>query len=317
MAVELEIERSFIALEGRIKDLKNTSKSQDLVLEKEIRTLQKKSVEILRQAYTDLKPMDIVRIARHPDRPHGSDYIKHLIADFQPLAGDRLGMEDPAIIGGLGCFKNMPVMVLAIDKGKTTEERLVRNFGMPRPSGYRKAVRLIDLADRFQLPILTFVDTAGAHPGVDAEESGQSQAIAACIEKSLQVSVPVLATIIGEGGSGGAVALASADIVLMLEYAIYSVISPESCAAILWRTKEKVDLAAAALRFTSKDLKRLQVIDHIIMEPPGAAHRNALSVMNDVSSVLHKELLKLQKKPGLTDLRHRRFEAIGRQGIRL
>ena len=317
MAVELEIEKPFIELEARIKDLQLTSKDQDLELEKEIKRLQQKSIEVLRQAYTDLKPMDIVRIARHPERPHGSDYIKHLIADFQPLAGDRIGAEDAAIMGGLGSFKGVPVMVLAIDKGKTTEERLKRNFGMPRPSGYRKAVRLMDLADRFRLPLLTFVDTAGAHPGVDAEENGQSQAIASCIEKSLNVSVPVIATIIGEGGSGGAVALAAADVVLMLEHAIYSVISPESCAAILWRTKEKTDLAAAALRFTSKDLKRLQVVDQIISEPPGAAHRNALSVMNDVGEAIQTHLLRLQKQGGLPEARHKRFEAIGRQGIRL
>lgn len=318
MVAPLAFEETFISLDQRLKDLRQTAEENDLGLQKEIKRLEAKSIEILRKAYEHLSPLDIVKIARYPERPHSSDYIEHLIQDFFPLAGDRTFGEDQAIVGGLGRFRGMPVMVLSQEKGKDTDERIRRNFGMPRPEGYRKAERLMRMAAQFNLPVLSFVDTAGAHPGVDAEERGQNQAIASCIETGLNLPVPFIATIIGEGGSGGAVALASANVVLMLQYAIYSVIAPESCAAILWRTSEKADLAAKALKFTAPDLKRLKVIDDIIPEPPGAAHRNALSVIHDTGDAIEKNLKRLLKdKETLREQRFKRFEDIGRQGLRL
>ncbi|MGB1230330.1 MAG: acetyl-CoA carboxylase carboxyltransferase subunit alpha, partial [Holosporaceae bacterium] len=247
-------------------------------------------------------------------RPHTSDYISQLIEDFVPLSGDRMFGEDGAIIGGLGRFRGTSVMVLGHEKGKDTEERVKRNFGMPRPEGYRKAKRLMDLAQRFQLPLITFVDTAGAHPGVDAEERGQSEAIAACIEKSLTLDVPIVSVIIGEGGSGGAIALATANSVMMLAYSIYSVISPEGCASILWRTRDKAEDAAKALKITAKDLKGLGVIDEIIAEPPGAAHRNKKQVIDTAGDAIEKELKKLLRQPASFFKPHRqeRFVDIGR-----
>lgn len=314
----LPFEEPFAELEARIKDLKVTAQQQDVSLLKEIKRLEKRSTEVLSLAYKNLSALDVVKVARHPNRPHTSQYIQALFTDFMPLAGDRMFAEDKAILGGIARFQSIPVMVLGHEKGKTTEQRVANNFGMPRPEGYRKAIRLIKLADKFSLPIITFIDTIGAHAAVDAEERGQAQAIASCLEALLDVRVPVITTIIGEGGSGGAVALAAANVVLMLQYAIYTVITPEACASILWRTNEKADIAAEALKFTAPHLKKLGVIEDIIAEPPGAAHHNGLSVIQAVGEHIAQHLQKLQKHNGcLRDDRWKRFEAIGRSNIRL
>jgi len=313
MDFTLDFEKPFAELMEKISDLKQATTHGDVTLVKEIKRLEKRAEEILCNLYKNLNAWQIVHIARHPKRPHTSDYIAHLIDDFTPLAGDRMYAEDSALIGGLGRFKGTPVMVLGHEKGKDTDDRIKRNFGMPKPEGYRKAKRLMDMCERFRLPLLCFVDTAGAHPGVDAEERGQSEAIAACIEKSLSLNVPVISTVIGEGGSGGAVALATANIVLMLEYAIYSVVSPEGCASILWRTKDKAPDAAEALKLTSPYLKKWGVVDQVITEPPGAAHRNAHHVINAVGDALahHLKHLKNLNTP-LKTHRQERFIALGR-----
>ena len=319
MKTRLAFEKPLIDLEERIQDLKCTATQGDLDILREVARLEKKAQQILCQTYRNLTAWDIVHVARCVERPHTSDYISHLIKDFVPLSGDRMFAEDGAILGGLGRFRGTSVVVLGHEKGKDTEERIKRNFGMPRPEGYRKAKRLMDLAGRFKLPLLTFVDTAGAHPGVDAEERGQSEAIAACIEKSLTLDVPVISVIIGEGGSGGAIALATANSVLMLEYSIYSVISPEGCASILWRTRDKAPDAATQLKMTAKDLKALNIIDHIIPEPPGGAHRNKASVLDAAADAVEKELAFFSKQPTAFFKRHRmeRFEAIGRADKRV
>lgn len=314
MNARLLFEKPLVDLEQKIQDLKCAATQGDLDIVKEVARLEKKAEQILCQLYRKLSPWEIVQVARCVERPHTSDYISQLIEDFVPLAGDRMFGEDGAIIGGLGRFRGTSVMVLGHEKGKDTEERVKRNFGMPRPEGYRKAKRLMDLAQRFQLPLITFVDTAGAHPGVDAEERGQSEAIASCIEKSLTLDVPIVSVIIGEGGSGGAIALATANSVMMLAYSIYSVISPEGCASILWRTREKAEDAAKALKITAKDLKGLGVIDEIIAEPPGAAHRNKKQVIDTAGDAIDKELKKLLRQPASFFKPHRqeRFVDIGR-----
>jgi acetyl-CoA carboxylase carboxyl transferase subunit alpha len=314
----LPFEQAFTQLEERIKELKRTAREQDLGLMKEITKLEKKSADVLAQAYQKLSPLDIVKVARHPQRPHTSDYIKHLITDFTPLAGDRMFADDQAIWGGMGRFRGKPVMVMGHEKGRSTETRLKHNFGSARPEGYRKAIRLMELADRFGLPILTFIDTIGAHAAVEAEERGQAQAIASCIEAMLDVSVPVVATVIGEGGSGGAIALAAANVVLMLQYAIYTVITPEACATILWRSAEKAEIAAEALKFTSDHLKKLGVVEDVIAEPPGGAHRNALSVVHQTGDMIEAHLEKLaHSEDDLVTARHMRFQALGRSNVRL
>ena len=229
---------------------------------------------MLKEKYANLTPWQRVQVARHPDRPHSSDYIDNLFSDFIPLSGDRKFGEDHAIIGGLATFEGISVMLIGQEKGSDTESRLKRNFGMARPEGYRKSSRLMELAEKFNLPIVTFVDTAGAYPGVGAEQRGQSEAIASSIRTCLNVKVPIISVIIGEGGSGGAVALATADKVLMLENSIYSVISPEGCASILWKVEGYDEVAANSLKITSDDLKNLKVIDRVVTEPIGGAHRN-------------------------------------------
>eukprot|EP00210_Caulerpa_lentillifera_P008978 g8569.t1 len=246
-------------------------------------------------------------------RPHTSDYIKALIDDFVPLAGDRAFGEDAAILSGMGRFRGQAVMILGHEKGCDTETRIHHNFGMARPEGYRKARRLMDMAHRFRLPVLTFVDTAGAHPGADAEERGHSEAIAACIEKSFDVETPIVTTIIGEGGSGGAVALAVANKILMLEHAVYSVISPEGCASILWRTREKREEAAAAQKLTAQDLFKFKVIDQIISEPVGGAHRHRDVTIQEVGKAIEKALIPLLKKSPLVlkEERRQKFMAWG------
>lgn len=237
-------------------------------------------------------------LARHPDRPKMRDYLERLVEDFLPLSGDRLFGEDQAILGGLGRFRNMSVLIMGHSKGRTLEENQQSRFGMPYPEGYRKAYRLMDLAHRFKLPILSFIDTPGAYPGIEAEERGQASAIAACLEKSFELEVPIIAVVIGEGGSGGAIAIGVANKILMLENTIYSVISPEGCASILWKTKDKREEAAMSQKLLAKDLLKLQVIDEVIPEPLGGAHRNRIAVIDMVGDALERHLHSLQDKIG-------------------
>src|SRR5437867_4103696 len=259
----LDFERPIAELEGKIEELRHLSADSGLNIAEEVGRLEAQAGRLLRQSYARLNSWQKVLVARHPERPHCLDYIAALIGDFVPLAGDRAFAEDPAIVGGVGRFAGRSVVVLGTEKGADTESRVARNFGMARPEGYRKARRLMRLAERFRLPVLTFVDTAGAYPGVDAEARGQSEAIARAIETALDIRVPLVAAIIGEGGSGGAIALAAGNTVLMLEHAIYSVISPEGCASILWRGGEHAQEAAETLRLTAQDLHRLGVLDRI------------------------------------------------------
>src|SRR5262245_60548314 len=269
----LDFERPIAELEGKIDELRHLSNDSGLNITEEVARLEAQVNRLLSQSYAKLTAWQKVQVARHPERPHCLDYIAGLISEFQPLAGDRTFAEDAAIVGGIGRFRGRSVLVLGTEKGADTESRLTHNFGMARPEGYRKARRLMRLADRFGLPVLTFVDTAGAYPGVDAEARGQAEAIARAIETCLDIKVPLVAAIIGEGGSGGAIALAAGNTVLMLEHAIYSVISPEGCASILWRNGEHAQEAAEALRLTAQDLQRLGVVDRIVPEPLGGAQR--------------------------------------------
>lgn len=314
MTITLDFEKPIADLEGKLTELRHLSSSGEVNIEKEIKRLQDKTKKFLQKAYQNLTPWQKVQVARHPERPHTSDYLQKLITDFTPLAGDRNFAEDEAIIGGLGRFRGQPVMVMGHEKGKDTELRIKHNFGMPRPEGYRKAVRLMQLADRFKIPVITFVDTAGAHPAIEAEERGQSEAIARCLEVSAAINVPILTTVIGEGGSGGAIALAFANVVLMLEHSIYSVISPEGCASILWRTRDKKEEAAAAQKLTAQDLKQLGVIDSIIPEPLGGAQRGPLVVIQAVGDALEKALKPYLTMEGKTirEQRRAKFLAMGR-----
>src|SRR6516225_2845149 len=269
----LDFERPIAELEGKIEELRHLSTTSEINIADEVGRLENTANRLLRQTYARLTPWQKVQVARHPERPHCLDYIAGLITEFVPLAGDRAFAEDRAIVGGIGRFRGRSVLVLGTEKGADTETRLARNFGMARPEGYRKAQRLMRLADRFGLPVLTFVDTAGAYPGIDAEARGQAEAIARAIEACLDIKVPLVAAVIGEGGSGGAIALAAGNAVLMLEHAVYSVISPEGCASILWRDGAHAQEAAEALRLTAQDLLRLGMIDRIVPEPLGGAHR--------------------------------------------
>ncbi len=313
----LDFEKPIAELEGKIAQLRHLSDSDGLNIAEEVSRLQTRVDRDLRQAYAKLTPWQKAQVARHPERPHALDYIKALIEDFMPLAGDRQFGEDAAIVGGLGRFNGRSVMVIGIEKGRDTETRIKHSFGMARPEGYRKARRLMELADRFGIPVVTLVDTAGAYPGVDAEERGQAEAIARCIETCLGIRVPLVSLIIGEGGSGGAIALAVGNVVLMMEHSIYSVISPEGCASILWRDGEQAKVAAEALKVTSQDLERLGVIDGIIPEPIGGAHRAPEAVFNAVRDTLEMHLSQLARVDA-NQLRARRrdkFLQIGRQGL--
>src|SRR5712691_7305444 len=309
----LDFERPLAELEGKIEELRHLSADSGLNIAEEVGRLEAQAGRLLRQSYARLNPWQKVLVARHPDRPHCLDYIRGLIADFVPLAGDRAFAEDPAIVGGIGRFAGRSVIVLGTEKGAATESRVARNFGMARPEGYRKARRLMRLAERFRLPVITFVDTAGAYPGVDAEARGQSEAIARAIETALDIRVPLVAAIIGEGGSGGAVALAAGNSVLMLEHAIYTVISPEGCASILWREGEHTQEAAEALRLTAQDLQRLGVIDRIVPEPLGGAHRVPQEAIAALGEALAETLRPLVARDSvsLRAERRRKFLAIG------
>ena len=309
----LDFERPIAELEGKIEELRHLSTDSGLNIADEVGRLETQANRLLRQSYARLTPWQKVQVARHPERPHCLDYIAGLIDEFVPLAGDRAFGEDAAVVGGIGRFRGRSVMVIGTEKGADTEARLKHNFGMARPEGYRKARRLMLLGERFRLPLLTLVDTAGAYPGVDAEARGQSEAIAGAIETCLSLRVPVVAAIIGEGGSGGAIALAAGNAVLMLEHAIYSVISPEGCASILWRDAAHAREAAEALRLTAQDLARLGVIDRIVAEPLGGAHRLPGEAVAALGEAIEEALAPLVGRDGvaLRDERRRKFLAIG------
>ncbi len=313
----LDFEKPIAELEGKIEELRHLSDEGEINIAEEVARLQGKADRLLRQSYAKLTPWQKTQVARHPDRPHVSDYLANLIEDFTPLAGDRLFGEDRAIIGGLGRFRGYSVVVLGQEKGGDTNSRVAHNFGMARPEGYRKARRLMNLADRFKLPIITLVDTPGAYPGVGAEERGQAEAIARCIETCLKLRVPLISAIIGEGGSGGAIAVATADAVLMLEHAVYSVISPEGCASILWRNGEQSKEAAGALKLTAQDLLKLEVIDEVIPEPLGGAQRGKRETIEAVGDAIEKNLIELRKLKGiaLRDRRRDKFLGMGKKGL--
>ncbi len=307
----LDFEKPIFELDAKIQELKKLNVG-DLSILEEVKKLESKQKKMLKQIYSELTPWQKVQVARHQERPKAVDYIETLIDDFVPLAGDRLFGDDLAITAGIGKFKGISVAVLGQEKGKNTEDRIAHNFGMPHPEGYRKACRIMDLADKFQLPLLTFIDTAGAYPGVGAEERGQAEAIAKSIEKSLQLSTPIIATVIGEGGSGGAIALAVANYVLMLENSIYSVISPEGCASILYRDAEKAEEAANALKLTAQDLAKLNIIDEIIEEPVGGAHRDREFTIKQVGESIKSALAKVKNITDLKEHRNTKFLNFGR-----
>ena len=313
----LDFEKPVAELEAKIEELRHISDGGHVNIADEIGKLQTKVEKQLRAIYGRLNPAQKVQVARHTDRPHCSDYIQALVEDFTPLAGDRCFADDAAIMGGLGRFAGQPCVIIGQERGHDTESRIKHNFGMAKPEGYRKAQRLMNLADRFGLPIITLVDTAGAFPGVDAEARGQAEAIARSIETCLSVGVPLVTCIIGEGGSGGAIALAAGDRVLMLEHAIYSVISPEGCASILWRSASHVADAATALKLTAQDLHQLGIIDTIIPEPLGGAHRQRETVIASVGEALASalnELTSLDKKALLAQ-RHEKYLTMGRKTL--
>ena len=290
MASFLDFEKPIAELQGRIDELRDTASDGAIDIDSEVKRLQTKSDALLKATYAKLTPWQKTQVARHPDRPHFGDYIAGLFEDFMPLAGDRAFADDQAILGGFATFRGQKVMVIGHEKGDDTASRLKHNFGMGKPEGYRKAIRLMELADRFGLPVLTLVDTSGAFPGVQAEERGQAEAIARSTEACLKLGVPMIAAVVGEGGSGGAIALAAGNRVLMFEHAVYSVISPEGCASILWRTGDKAAEAAEAMKITAADLQALGVIDRIIPEPLGGAHRDPDAAIGALKGAITEEL---------------------------
>jgi acetyl-CoA carboxylase carboxyl transferase subunit alpha len=294
MATFLDFEKPIAELQGRIDELRDTAASGEVDIEAEISRLQAKSDRLLRDTYARLTPWQKTQVARHPERPHFKHYVAALIEGFMPLGGDRAFADDSAIIGGLGRLNGRKVMVIGHEKGDDTASRLKHNFGMGKPEGYRKAIRLMQLADRFGLPVVTLVDTSGAFPGIQAEERGQAEAIARSTEASLALGVPMVAAILGEGGSGGAVALAAGSRVLMMEHAVYSVISPEGCASILWRTADRAPDAAEAMKVTAQDLHALGVIDTIVTEPLGGAHRDSAAAISGLGGALDSALGELE-----------------------
>ena len=313
----LDFERPIAELEGKIEELRHLSTTGEINIADEVGRLENTANRLLRQTYARLTPWQKVQVARHPERPHCLDYIDGLITEFVPLAGDRAFGEDAAVIGGIGRFRGRAILALGTEKGADTTARLRHNFGMARPEGYRKARRLMRLADRFGLPVLTFVDTNGAFPGVDAEARGQAEAISRAIETCLDIKVPLIASVIGEGGSGGAIALAAGNTVLMLEHAIYSVIPPEGCSAILWRDGGHAQEAAEALRLTAQDLLRLGVVDQIVPEPLGGAHRLPKEAVEQLGSAIDEALSPLLGLDGSTlrSQRREKFLAMGQRGL--
>ena len=298
----LEFEKPILELEGKIDELKQLG---HLSLQVELRRLERKAQSLRKKVFSTLSPFQKVQLSRHPQRPFTLDYVSRLIDGFVELHGDRAHGDDGALVGGMGFLQGEPVMVIGHQKGRGTKENLKRNFGMPRPEGYRKARRLMEMAARFRRPILTFIDTPGAYPGIDAEERGQAEAIAKNLEVMAGLGVPIIATVIGEGGSGGALALGVADRILMLEYAIYSVISPEGCASILWKDQKAVETAARELRLTASDLREMGIADEVIPEPPGGAHRDHDEVARAVGEAIGRALATLRAETPAALLQHR------------
>ena len=313
MVAYLDFEKPVAELQARIAELRETSEGGTVDLDAEVGKIEAKADKLLRDTYAKLSPWQKTQVARHPERPHLKDYIAGFVEDWMPLAGDRAFADDKAIVGGLGRIGGRRVMVIGHEKGDDTASRIRHNFGMAKPEGYRKAIRLMELADRFALPVVSLVDTSGAFPGVQAEERGQAEAIARSTEACLALGVPLIAVIVGEGGSGGAVALAAANRVLMFEHAVYSVISPEGCASILWRTGEKAADAAEAMRITAQDLKKLGVIDRIVAEPVGGAHRHRAEAIAALGSAIGEELAAFagQSAQAVREARREKFLRIG------
>ncbi len=314
----LDFEKPLADIEGKAEELRTMARKDEGVdVGKEAAALDKKAAAMLRDLYKNLDPWRKCQVARHPDRPHCKDYIEALFTDYTPLAGDRTFGDDHAVMGGLARFNDAACVVIGHEKGHDTKSRLHHNFGMARPEGYRKAIRLMDMADRFGLPVITLIDTAGAYPGKGAEERGQSEAIARSTQKCLDVGVPLVSVIIGEGGSGGAVAFATANRIAMLEHSIYSVISPEGCASILWKDAEKMREAAHALKLTAQDLKKLGVIDQIIPKPLGGAQRAPVEAIDAVGDAIHAMLAELAGKKPVEIIKDRRqkFLAMGTKGL--
>ncbi|MBX3502446.1 MAG: acetyl-CoA carboxylase carboxyltransferase subunit alpha [Alphaproteobacteria bacterium] len=319
MPTYLDFEKPIADLEGKIAELRHqgSGESEGIDIADEVSKLQAKVDRQIRATYAKLTAWQRVQVARHPERPHATHYIAGLVEEFTPLAGDRGYAEDAAIMGGLGRIAGRPAVIIGQEKGDDTESRVKHNFGMVKPEGYRKAQRLMQLADRFGLPVVTFVDTAGAYPGIDAEERGQGEAIARSIEVCLDLRVPLVSLVIGEGGSGGAIAIAAANRVLMMEHAVYSVITPEGCASILWRSADKAQEAAEAMRMTSDDLKKLAVCDEIVPEPVGGAHRDPEAAVKAAGDAIARHLADLESLDGDTVRRARRdkFLAMGQIGL--
>ncbi|MEO1732246.1 MAG: acetyl-CoA carboxylase carboxyltransferase subunit alpha [Pseudomonadota bacterium] len=318
MTQYLDFEKPLAEIEGKAEELRALARAnEDMDVTEEAAALDAKAAALLTDLYKKLTPWRKCQVARHPDRPHCGDYIDALFSEYTPLAGDRNFADDHAVLGGLARFNDTPVMVIGHEKGHDTQSRIARNFGMARPEGYRKAIRLMQMADRFGLPVITLVDTPGAYPGKGAEERGQSEAIARSTETCLQIGVPLISVVIGEGGSGGAVAFATANKVAMLEHSIYSVISPEGCASILWKDAEKMREAAEALRLTAQDLKRLGVADRVIAEPLGGAHRDRLATIEAVGNAIKAMLDELTSQSGqeLVTSRRQKFLDMGKQGL--
>lgn len=310
----LEFEQPLAELEAKISELRNVSDDNAINIDDEIHRLEEKLKNKTHQIFSNLNDWQITQLARHPKRPYTKDYIELLMDSFDELHGDRAFADDPAIIGGLAEFKGQSVMVIGHQKGRSTKEKIKRNFGMPRPEGYRKALRLMKMAERFNIPILTFIDTPGAHPGVSAEERGQNDAIARNLSVMSDLRVPIISTVIGEGGSGGALAIGVGDCTMMLEYSTYSVISPEGCASILWHSAEKASDAAEALSITSSKLKKLKLIDRIIEEPLGSAYKDVNQVVESLGNAILEELNKL-KKIDMDKLINRRYQRLMSYGV--
>ena len=293
----LDFEQPIAELEAKIEELRHVGNDKEININEEISRLNKRSRELTESIFSSLSPWQVSQIARHPQRPYTQDYIDRIFTDFEELHGERYFADDPAIIAGIARIDDIPVTVIGHQKGRDTKDRIMRNYGMPKPEGYRKALRIMQLAERFKLPVLTFIDTPGAYPGIDAEERGQSEAIARNLMVMSELETPIIATVIGEGGSGGALAIGVADCLLMLQYSTYSVISPEGCASILWKSAEKVKDAAEAMGITAPRLKELGLIDRIIDEPLGGAHRDFDDVANRIKLVLVEELEQLRQQP--------------------
>lgn len=318
MRTYLDFEKPIAELEGKVEELRQLAAEDETVdIADEVLRLETKSATLLSETYAKLTPWQKVQVARHPNRPHFLEYVHELIEDFTPLAGDRFFAEDQALIGGLGRFKGRSVVVLGHEKGNDMQTRVDHNFGMARPEGYRKAVRLMEMAERFDIPVITLVDTSGAYPGIGAEERGQAEAIARSTQACLKLGVPMVSVVLGEGGSGGAVAIATANKVFMLEHAVYSVISPEACSSILWRVSDKAKEAATAMKMTAQDIQSMGIIDGIVEEPVGGAHRDPKQVIFSAGLAIEQSLQELSGLDADTLRRQRaeKFVAMGREGL--